>query len=42
MASVKIVCKMGNSIHVLKCLSAKIGEKGRCSVHESETSFNLE
>ena len=42
MAKIKIVCKMGSFIHVFKSISAKITEKIRLLVHESETSFNPE
>ena len=41
-ANIKIVCKMGNFIHVLKCIGPKIAKKVRWLVHESETSFNPE
>ena len=40
MAEIKIVCKMGNFIHVLKYIRAKIAGKIRLLVHESKTSFN--
>ena len=42
MAEIKIGYKMGSFIHIRKCVSAKIAEKIRWSVHESETSFNPE
>ena len=42
MAEIKIVFKKRSFIHVFKCISAKIAGKVRCSVHESETSFNPE
>ena len=42
MANMKIVWKTENFFHVLKSISAKVAEKVRWSVHESETSFNLE
>ena len=34
---IKIICKMGSFIHLLKCLSAEIVEKNK-SEHESDQS----
>ena len=42
MAEIKVIYKMGSFIHIVKCVSAKIAKKIRCSVHESQTSLNPE
>ena len=39
MAKIKIIYKMGSFIHIIECVSDKIAEKIRWSVHESETCF---